>query len=481
MVMLADYTVKLHPFQDHQGNNFPSQMRPLTPRSLTLILAYIHHYAPRRLAGRRLLAPHHLQKMAAWLGLPQPTLRVLRQHWLLAAHFAALDAACFLTPAGPCLQLLPQATAWLCAEPESQLAYLHSLLDSETWSESVNRLGLGETLGPERVAFLKQKLPTATSLAQPPYGWWQELSTTTWRLALANTIPCFLLFHLLQLGRWSRPDRLTCTPRSVALALHRGYAPQRIQHLLAQVTGSPLPAAQEAQLQEWLQQARAYHLQPVHLLTTAQDEQMRELLQVRRFRPYILRHLSPRHLVVRPDIAPLLERWLAQRDYTLDGDHSPLTDRPSTDLEPGLLWLGLRVLLALGAWIEPPYPPPHAELDALAAQLSPTSRATWQAIAQQIEERLARTISGWDAFLPALSSPTSTFLATITDAIRYSRRASILYRSPADPEPRQREILPLYLERQGNLYYLRAYCYLAEAERTFRLDRIQCFDLAMQD
>jgi predicted DNA-binding transcriptional regulator YafY len=38
--------------------------------------------------------------------------------------------------------------------------------------------------------------------------------------------------------------------------------------------------------------------------------------------------------------------------------------------------------------------------------------------------------------------------------------------------PRRRTVQPLWLEQRGNLHYLHGYCYLAEADRVFRLDRV---------
>jgi hypothetical protein len=37
-------------------------------------------------------------------------------------------------------------------------------------------------------------------------------------------------------------------------------------------------------------------------------------------------------------------------------------------------------------------------------------------------------------------------------------------------------VRPLWLEQRADLYYLHAYCYRAEAERVFRLDRVMGFE-----
>jgi DNA polymerase-3 subunit epsilon len=48
----------------------------------------------------------------------------------------------------------------------------------------------------------------------------------------------------------------------------------------------------------------------------------------------------------------------------------------------------------------------------------------------------------------------------------------IRYRSRGNPEPSARSIKPLYLTRETNGVYLRAYCYLRNDVRTFALDKI---------
>ena len=63
-------------------------------------------------------------------------------------------------------------------------------------------------------------------------------------------------------------------------------------------------------------------------------------------------------------------------------------------------------------------------------------------------------------------------LAAIRAAVRDSHPLTLAYQALSDREPRRRRARPLALEARGDLTYLRAYCYLAEAELTFRLDRV---------
>ena len=64
----------------------------------------------------------------------------------------------------------------------------------------------------------------------------------------------------------------------------------------------------------------------------------------------------------------------------------------------------------------------------------------------------------------------------ITTALANERRLEIVYVSPGKP-PQARTIRPLRVHLFRSTYYLNAFCELAGAERTFRLDRIESFRL----
>lgn len=64
----------------------------------------------------------------------------------------------------------------------------------------------------------------------------------------------------------------------------------------------------------------------------------------------------------------------------------------------------------------------------------------------------------------------------ITTALSEERRLEIVYASPGKPA-QARTIRPLRVHLFRSTYYLNAFCELAGAERTFRLDRIESFRL----
>ena len=65
------------------------------------------------------------------------------------------------------------------------------------------------------------------------------------------------------------------------------------------------------------------------------------------------------------------------------------------------------------------------------------------------------------------------WLAMIETVLAAGGCLEIVYQPPAERRPHVRLVQPLRLEQRGGLYYLHAYCYLAEANRVFRLDRLQ--------
>lgn len=103
-----------------------------------------------------------------------------------------------------------------------------------------------------------------------------------------------------------------------------------------------------------------------------------------------------------------------------------------------------------------------------------TLRELFGRLAALIAELGARTLE--DAIqlerglLPGAPAPTPPPL--VARAIAEGLLLQISYRSRGSSEPSARAIRPLYLTRETNGVYLRAYCYLRNDVRTFALDKI---------
>lgn len=74
--------------------------------------------------------------------------------------------------------------------------------------------------------------------------------------------------------------------------------------------------------------------------------------------------------------------------------------------------------------------------------------------------------------LPAPATSAPQLRQLLTHAIRVERAVLLCY-TPDDKPEAERLVQPLALEQRGTVWYLRAFCTLRQAERTFRLDRIR--------
>jgi hypothetical protein len=450
--------------------------QPVSLPSLTLILAYVARHSPPLLPRRRFLAPAHLRKLAGWIGKPAPKLRTIRAHPPLMAHFALLQTAGLIQVHNAVLYLTPQVTEWLHLPADEQLHSLLTALTSNTWRHVLLEHGWRQSLGPDYEAYLQQQLQRRRSSSDHKSA--RALCRLAWgdnhfMIELEPDSPTWMQFDLLQLGDWKTGCVILADPTSICRAVDNGYGLPLIFWLLETATGAALPLEQKEQLNLWLRKGRAYRLNSSLLLVTAQDHQLNTILRQARFKPYIKEQISPRHATVSADFPVILQKWLRQQGYPLHlSDQSAQDTRPSESGSLDFHWLGLRLLVGMGALMPLPFPPPYAQLEELATRLSDQQRDNLEAKANDLLQQLRDAIRGRDAFLPAIQPPDSALMEAIRQAIARQEPLEISYQSPADYEPRYRRVQPARLEERGALFYLHAYCYRAEADLVFRLDRI---------
>jgi hypothetical protein len=170
-------------------------------------------------------------------------------------------------------------------------------------------------------------------------------------------------------------------------------------------------------------------------------------------------------------MAAPLSRFLSQRDYLLDSPGERLeSNEPPEDIEN--LWLSTRVLVGLRGLLPVSAVPPTLTLSELTGRLTPLKLEHLEHQAQRILEVVSSAIRGRDAFFPPCTPVSREVINLVTDAIEQETTLEISYQSLADYQPRPRCVSPLRLEQKGSLYYLHAYCYRAERNLTFRLDRV---------
>lgn len=460
--------------------------RLLRPFALALSLGYFQYYTPPAAAGKRLLPAAHRRRLSDWLGLsPRPAAVPLCRRRALALQLALLHAAGLLDLGAPVLRPTFAAGRWLRLPAVEQSGALAAAA-GERLSAAAQALGLTDAVTIDVAAWAAQFLSRLSEeiASGDPQPATLDTAADCWRLRLPADTPPALLFDLLQLGQWQPLQRdgglLALTPRSIARAAQRGYGPDPTAHLLETVLRHPLAPDRRRLLHDWAARGRAYRLRAVCLLETAQAEQLSAVLAHRRFRPHVLRLLSPRHAVVRAEMAPMLDRWLSRQGYELSdelrvtsdefrGDGSSLVTHHSSLAH---VWFALRVLLGLGELVPLPLPPPHDQLAAAAAGLAPEELG-------ELEETAARFLAEWraalrgrDAFLPAGHPADPALLDAVGEALTHGRDLTLYYQALGEVAPRLRRVRPLRLERRGDLYYLHADCDLAQAERTFRLDRV---------
>lgn len=473
----------------------------VTPWTVALMAAYLQYYTPKRLHGRH-LSLTDLRCLSSWLDCPRPQVRSLRKHPLVAAHLTLMYALGFLNLEDDMYSLQPALTEWLFLDQRQQICQLLGGLNEERFTNIASTLNLDACLRIDYRIFLQQALrqQLATEPLPSRPAMWQILSggsqqaeaaKQSWHLLLPPCLAPWLLFDLLQLGElvsqndtedpqaWAERSRnrftennsekvLVCTPLTVARAGKRGYGKQVIKCLLEEATQAPLPSNVARQLTTWLKRGRSYQVGTVQLLTTAQDHQLSEILRHRQLKQHIDRQVSPREAIVSSELVPILKRWLAKQQYELETEaFAP------TDLGPAAYsWLGLRVLVSLRELMPLPLPAPVTALTQLEGSLAADQRSEMEALARHILSNLHAIIRGQDSFFPAVCSPLPETVARLQKAINEQKPLLIEYQSLGDYRPQFRRIQPYRLEEREPLYYLYAYCYRAEADLTFRVDRI---------
>jgi hypothetical protein len=443
---------------------------PLTPYTITLSLAYCHYYTPNFLAGRCLPATH-LRALAEWLGAPRPELRSARAHPLLAIHLALAQAAGLLNVSEGYWQVTPFTLAWLEADRLAQVESLSRALQEEIgWAGTLARLGLEEVFTIDFLAYVAQQLARQQTEPSPPaHATWQ--SATDWQLHLSAALPPNLLFHLAQMGAWAPGHVWQATPLTISTAAQRGYSLTLMTAVLEKATGKSLSLARQQQLLAWYRQHDAVQVRPVYLLSVKEPAHLDAILAQRRWRRHLGKRLSRRQATISPALLPLLRRWLATQQISLD---APAVDLPTHEMavDLGYTWLALAVLMGLGQIIELSLAPPAETLFRLQDQLDPAQRADLEQKAQAILAGLRAAIRGRDGYFPQETGVAPEVVATIREAMAREQDLEITYQALGDVVARRRRVEPHRLEEGEQGQYLHGYCYLAQDNRTFRLDRI---------
>lgn len=193
--------------------------------------------------------------------------------------------------------------------------------------------------------------------------------------------------------------------------------------------------------------------------------------------------LAPGVVLAAPGREEALVAKLAQHGHVVAGQPSP---EPKRAAPAELTRAEVAALLVASAHyraVAPPdaSPAPGDTLtERLRASLPPGMAAATDAAIEALLKREATAPGSANAQgqQPGPRPSMVDLLWRLREAIRRREAVTIRYQGASEPAPRTRTIRPLYLERHGGVWHLTAYCLLAGAERTFRLDRVLALDEA---
>ncbi|MEP7289196.1 MAG: WYL domain-containing protein [Chloroflexota bacterium] len=297
---------------------------------------------------------------------------------------------------------------------------------------------------------------------------------------LRVVLPIFpRLRSLVELSAWATYEQgdLCIDQQAVARALDANQTTIQIATLLHQLTGEPLPDSVFARLQGWEKRQRRLALEPLMVLSSPQPELLAELLADRSLRPLFDGTLSAHHVAVKPHQAEVLSRRLRRRGHSMT-DRRQKAAPPTKLSDPDLaaqLWLAARIYQALSGLIALPATLPGSVLESLKAHIPETGFNQLAQSAENAIDAIRRAATdGWSGLLtPIQQENADSIRAAIEQA--YAKQSAIMidYFSPAQGVTSRRTIEPLLpIVDRGDFAYVEAWCQEAEAERTFRLDRI---------
>jgi hypothetical protein len=408
-------------------------------------------------------------------------LRSARANQPLAVHLALGQAAGLLSVEEGFWRTTVETLPWLEKEGDEQIGHLRqTLADADIWERSVAILRLQDAVSVDYLAYIEQRLAyhQAEGETEPVTAiWLSDLQPEGWQLARLDGLRPQIRFHLWQMGEWRSEGVWHGTPYSIAKAAQRGYSLTRMEATLTRATGEPLSPERQEQLLAWYRRHNDYRIRPAYVLSVKEPEQLHDVMRNQRWRPHIGQRLSARHAIVSPQIIPLLERHLRREGFSLDAmlPTAPESDEGAASVADS--WLALEILAGLGKLIPLPFSLSLETRHRLAEQLTLERRAALEQKAEQVLTSLSAALRGQDAFFPREELIDPELVATIQSALAGEREVEIAYQGLGETAPRWRRVEPHWVEEKRWGLYLHGYCYLAEENRTFRLDRVKAWQM----
>jgi hypothetical protein len=270
-----------------------------------------------------------------------------------------------------------------------------------------------------------------------------------------------------------QPGTYTLAREPVLVAFQQGQRADGLLTLLEQTAG-PLPPPVVGACYRWAAAVDRLQVRRITVLEAQDAALLRELTGERRIRETLLETLSDR--IVRVDASQLegLVRRLAYRDLYPRLDLPAQAAAPQSDLsveERITIGAALALYASLADRLGADVRPPHT----LARQWRQRLTAAERDAGDRQVERLFNALQGatpppTEDHLPV---PTGEHLTVLEQAIAAGATVEIRYYTAGRDHVTQRQVDPLRLEWRGEVAYLIAHCHLRQAQRVFRVDRIE--------
>lgn len=447
-------------------------------------------------------------------------------------HYMA-EVSGLISVQGGWLKPTPSAWEWLDSTPEAQWQYLNESISRDlsnreslwqryrlpavtvkVWCELLRlleSLERGQTFSLiSLIAALRPYVPGETlavlpELLEGPLNWLGTVTVYTddsfrWN-GLPSNLPApqnaslevkedVITLHLpspprlrplVELMAWVEVEEscVCVNAQTVRRALASHAHPTQLLALIEKLTGAPLPQSIWDQLEHWSRAAHRLVLEQRLLLTSPDAAILATLRSDRRLRLMFESALSAHHLAIAPHHAHELVKRLQQRGLPITNQRTEPDKRSALgniDSDTATyLWVAVRAYQDMARFMELPLRIPGATSDWLAAHLPQNQRGLLERSAQALSEAVQRL--GANEALASSPAPAQTNPAIIREKVEHAYRAhsalTIDYFSPALGTVTRRTIEPILpIVQRGDYAYVEAWCREAEAERTFRLDRM---------
>ncbi|MCK6629267.1 MAG: helicase C-terminal domain-containing protein [Anaerolineae bacterium] len=312
-------------------------------------------------------------------------------------------------------------------------------------------------------------------------------------------------------------------------ALQHDWSPPALLDALNRLVERPLTPQEITLLHVWADLAERVTIRPATLLETSDPAIITRLASTRRGRALIRQTLSPRVIVVDPArLNQLVNRLTEQEGVPPKDEVRRMKDE--TLYPSSFLWLTCRVYQELGRFLRLPVRLPQTLLDQVAGLADSANLSAAESAAGQVLAELQQVIEGRAIFpaWPEAGLPLEETVPLIQTALASAQNLDLLYYTAGTDRLARRVVEPYRLEwrggeeqkiedsgwriedsglkiedrnrkfeipqgkdvvnpkskiqnRKSGTPYLVGFCHTAQAERTFRVDRIQSIQLVPAD